>query len=347
MNDPLEFCVLSGDWGRWRKSCVVTAVAMPETHLILGGCGFMGRHVAILLAMQGHKVVLADRSPFAGEFPAAVRDRITWRSFSLEDAPWDEMIDGVSVVHHYAWASIPATANADPGADLASNVSPTLALLDAMQRRGPGNAPRLVFTSSGGTVYGRLQRVPVHEDHPLSPLNAYGAGKATAELYISTYSNLHGLDCRIARLSNPYGAGQNLARGQGAATTFLYRALNREPIVIWGDGEVVRDYIHVADAAAGLVALAQTPDTGTAHIFNIGSGQGVSLNAIVAELESELGRRLDVRREPARPYDVPVSVLDISLAQDFLGWSPQLTFSDGIRRTLSDLGRGNDLSSLG
>lgn len=265
---------------------------MIDTHLIIGGSGFIGRHVAVLLAQRGYDVVLADRAPPPMEFPAAVRDRISWRSLMMQEADWDELIDGVSVIHHYAWASIPATANADPIADIAGNLTPTLALLDAMQRRLPGKSPRLVFTSSGGTVYGRLQRVPVHEDHPLNPLNAYGAGKAAAEIYISAYSNLHGLDCRIARLSNPYGAGQNLARGQGAATTFLYRALNHEPIVIWGDGEVVRDYIHVADAAAGLVALALRPDIGTTHIFNIGSGQGVSLNAIVAELESELGRRL-------------------------------------------------------
>lgn len=321
---------------------------MLDTHLILGGCGFIGRHVAILLAQQGHDVVLADRAPAPRAFPADVRDHIIWRSLSLDGAVWDELIDGVAVVHHYAWTSIPATANADPVADLNGNVKPTLALLDAMQRLGAGKAPRMVFTSSGGTVYGRLQQVPVHEDHPLNPLNAYGASKAAAELYITASRNLHGLDCRIARLSNPYGAGQNLARGQGAATTFLYRALNHEPIAIWGDGEVVRDYIHVADVAAGLVALACRPDVpGTAHIFNIGSGQGVSLNAIITELEAELGRTLDVRREPARPYDVPVSVLDISLVRDLLGWSPQLTFSAGIKRTLADLGRGNGFSSLG
>ena len=319
---------------------------MPDTHLILGGCGFIGRHVAILLARQGHDVILADRAPSPAAFPADVSGRISWRLLSLADAVWDELIDGVSVVHHYAWASIPATANADPSADLDGNVKPTLALLDAMQRRG-ASAPRLVFTSSGGTVYGRLNQVPVQESHPLNPLNAYGAGKAAAELYISAYRNQNGLDCRIARLSNPYGAGQNLARGQGAVTTFLYRALNHEPISIWGDGEAVRDYIHVADAAAGLVTLACTPDApGAAHIFNIGSGQGVSLNGIINELEAELGRTLDVRREPARPYDVPVSVLDVSLVRDTLEWVPRLSFVEGIKRTLADLERGSDFSSL-
>lgn len=319
---------------------------MTGAHLLLGGCGFIGRHVALLLAQAGHSVILADRAPLPTGFPEAVRDRISWRSFELTNAGWDELLEGVDVVHHYAWATIPATANEDPSADVAGNVTPTIRLLEALCRRGEGQTPRLIFSSSGGTVYGRLNRIPVDEAHPLSPLNAYGAGKATAELYITAYRNQFGLDCRIARISNPFGAGQNLARGQGAATTFLARALSHEPIVIWGDGEVVRDYLHIADVAAGMVALATSPQVDAHHVFNIGSGQGISLNAIVMHIEAALGRRLEVRREPARPYDVPVSVLDISLMHDFLDWKPRLSFADGIRRTLSDLEQGNPFSTL-
>ena len=103
-------------------------------------------------------------------------------------------------------------------------------------------------------MYGKLRHVPVREDHPLAPLTAYGASKAAVELYLNHYRAVYGLDCRVARLANPYGAGQDLARGQGAATTFLHRALTGRAIDIWGDGEVVRDYIHISDAAAGLVA---------------------------------------------------------------------------------------------
>ncbi|WP_332116126.1 NAD-dependent epimerase/dehydratase family protein [Azorhizobium caulinodans] len=319
---------------------------MVEHHLILGGCGFIGRHVAILLARAGHKVILADRVPLSFGFDDDVAGSIAWRPFDLATADWDDLIAGIDVIHHYAWASIPSSANADPGADMKGNVLPTIALLDAMRARQEERKRRLVFSSSGGTVYGRLHRVPVREDHALNPLNAYGAGKAAAELYISTYSNLHGLDTRIARLSNPFGAGQNLARGQGAATTFLARAINNEQIVIWGDGEVVRDYVHIADAAAGLMALACANSVGASHTFNIGSGQGVTLNAIIAELETELGRPLDVRYEPARPYDVPVSVLDISAAHAALGWRPRFSFAEGIRLTLADLAAGHAFSSL-
>ena len=311
---------------------------------MLGGCGFIGRHVAVLLARLGHRVVLADRAVPSYAFPAELRARIAWAPFDMASAGWESLIEGAAVVHHYAWTTIPATANADPAADLAVNVGSTLALLDAMRRRA--DRPRLVFASSGGTVYGRLRHVPVHEDHPLAPITAYGVGKAAVELYLGHYRAIYGLDCRVARLANPFGAGQDLARGQGATTTFLHHALNRLPITIWGDGETVRDYIHISDAALGLVALARAPRLDGPWTFNIASGHGVSLNGIVAELEARLGRTLQVHREPGRPFDVPISVLDVSLARVALGWSPRLSFSDGMARTLRDLERRADLSTL-
>jgi UDP-glucose 4-epimerase len=283
--------------------------------------------------------------PPSQEFEPDIKQRIVWRAFHLGTAQWDEVIEDATVIHHYAWASIPASANENPALDLDANVMPTLGLLEAMRRKGK-NAPVLLFSSSGGTVYGRLRRAPVDEDHPLNPITAYGAGKAAAEMYINIYRHLYGLDCRIARLANPFGAGQDLSKGLGAVTTFLHRALTNQQIVIWGDGEVVRDYIHIADAASGLATLAVAPASGGSWLFNIGSGQGVSLNAIVTELEAHLGRRLDVRREPGRAFDVPVSVLDIARMRETLGWAPRLSFSEGIARTLTDLSHKTQNSSL-
>jgi UDP-glucose 4-epimerase len=312
-------------------------------HLILGGCGFIGRHVAVLLARLGHDVVLADRLEPDFSFPSDAAARISWRRLEFASADWDALLAEASVVHHYVWTSIPASANSNSIGDLTVNVGGTLALLEALRRRGGG---RIVFPSSGGTVYGRLQKVPVPEEHALAPITAYGASKATAEIYLELYRSLHGVDCRVARISNPYGAGQDIARGQGAVTTFLHRALNREPIVIWGDGEVVRDYIHVADVASALVVLALCPHLEEFHTFNIGSGVGISLNGIIAELERRLHRRFEVRRESARPFDVPVSILDISRARKILGWEPCLSFAEGIRRTMSDVASNAAFSEL-
>jgi UDP-glucose 4-epimerase len=306
---------------------------LTRSHLIIGGGGFIGRNVALQLSALGDNVLLAGRHPPAGEKLAGPAGRIPFELVELGSADWDRLVANVDVVHHYAWGSLPASANANPGGDLASNVGPLIAMLEALQRRGGG---RVIFSSSGGTVYGRPQQIPVQEDHALAPINAYGAGKATAEIYLTLFRRMHGMDCRIARISNPFGAGQNISRGQGAVTTFIHHALANEPINIWGTGAVVRDYIHISDAAKCLVNLANAPRHAE-HIFNIGSGVGVSLNDIVAELESCLGRTLNVKRTEPRPIDVPVSVLSIDRAREILGWAPEVSFAEGILKTLNDL----------
>jgi UDP-glucose 4-epimerase len=130
---------------------------------------------------------------------------------------------------------------------------------------------------------------------------------------------------RVARLANPFGAGQNLAKGLGAVTTFLHLALCQQPIVVWGDGEIIRDFIYISDVAAGLVELANAESTDGHWIFNIGSGQGTSLKGVIAELESKLGHRLDISYKEGRSFDVPVNVLDISLIREVLGWRPLMS----------------------
>ena len=314
---------------------------MGERHLILGGCGFIGRHVALLLARAGHRVTLADRVQPSHKPDEPAAELISWQYLELSSASWDELVADVDVVHHYAWGSLPATANANPLGDLLGNVGATVAMLDALARRGSG---RVVFASSGGTVYGRLDRTPVPEDHAVAPITAYGAGKATAETYLGVYRFLHGLDCRVARIANPYGAGQDLSRGQGAVTTFLHHAIAGQPITIWGTGEVVRDYIHISDVARGLVRLATAPEAAE-HVFNVGSGIGTSLNDIVRELEVQFGP-LAITRTETRPFDVPVSILDITRARRVLEWSPTLSFAEGIACTIEDLRRSQLFSTL-
>jgi UDP-glucose 4-epimerase len=316
---------------------------MQPHHLILGGGGFIGRHVALLLARAGHRVTIATRASPAFRFPTAVAGRIEQLGFEFNSADWDSLLMGVDVVHHYAWSSIPASANANPAGDLLANVGATLGLLDALKRRGEG---RIVFASSGGTVYGPLGSMPVNEDTQLAPITAYGASKATAEIYLQLYRKMHGLDCRIARISNPYGAGQDVRRGLGAVTTFVHHALTGKEIVIWGDGEIVRDYVHISDVATCLAQLACAPPSHKDFIFNVGSGVGISLNELVAELEMCLGRHLDVTRTGSRAFDVPVSVLAIDRARTMLQWSPRLSFAEGITLTLADLEANRLFSTL-
>jgi UDP-glucose 4-epimerase len=316
---------------------------MPQHHLILGGNGFVGRHVALLLARTGHCVTIVSRTPPAFSFPTEVASCIVQKELELASADWDDLVTGVDVVHHYAWGSTPASANANPTGDLLINVTATLGLLESLKRRGGG---RVVFSSSGGTVYGTLKRAPVSEDALLAPINAYGAGKATAEIYLKLYRALYDLDCRIARIANPYGAGQNVRRGVGAVNTFLHHALTGQPIVMWGDGEVIRDYIHISDVASCLVTLACAPLSDVDFVFNVGTGIGTNLNKIVTNIETVLGHCIRVTRTPARSFDVPISVLAIERARHVLGWSPRISFSDGIARTVADLRADRAFSTL-
>jgi UDP-glucose 4-epimerase len=316
---------------------------MGERHLIIGGCGFIGRNVAVALIEQGFHVTLADKENTFHYVQEKIRDLVRFDILEMNSADWDRAIDEYDVIHHYAWSSIHASANGNPLGDLISNVGSTISLLDAMKRRGAG---RLIFSSSGGTVYGRLAKVPVDEHHPLLPLNAYGAGKVSAEIYLGLYRSMHGVDCRIARIANPYGSGQNLSRGLGAVTNFLYQALHNKPITIWGSGETTRDYIHISDLVDALLKISLYPQN-SEYIFNIGSGIGTTLNQLVSEIERILDRKLDVNRTEDRLFDVPISILDIKRAERLLLWKPQLSLSQGLELTLKDFTTSTSKSADG
>ena len=286
-------------------------------------------------------MTLASRDPLDLDmFPRSL-GKILRKPFELASADWDDLLEGIDVVHHYAWSSTPASANANPAGDLLLNVTATIGLLEALRRRRSG---RLLFASSGGTVYGKVSSRAIEESSPLEPITAYGAGKVTAETYVKLFRSMHNVDCRIARIANPFGAGQNVERGVGAITTFLSRALSGQEITIWGDGGVVRDFIHVADAAAALVAMACAPRSDD-FVFNVGTGSGTSLNEVLSTLEQLMGRALTVKRVPSRSIDVPVNVLSIERIRRSYGWSPRLSFSDGIRATIDDIRSGRSIST--
>lgn len=296
--------------------------------MVVGAAGFIGRAVMLNLIEQGCSVV-AIAQPAHADILKSMRVEAVLSS--VEEADWASILRSGDIVHYYAWNSVPGSANDDPVRDMSTNVAPLIRLLEAMRRmEKPGT---LLFTSSGGTVYGKLKDVPVPESHPLAPVTAYGAAKAAAELYLNFYRQLYGLDCRIARLANPYGPGQNIAKGQGAVSIFMDRILRSQPLHVWGDGEAIRDYIHIDDAVRGLLAIARASTTATSWIFNLGSGRGLSVNALISHLRSISDLKVDVRYDSARKFDVPTSVLDISRARIELDWQPEIDFHTGLRRT--------------
>nr|WP_323690107.1 NAD-dependent epimerase/dehydratase family protein [Rhizobium sp. AN95] len=190
---------------------------------------------------------------------------------------------------------------------------------------------RIVFISSGGTVYGVPKTIPISEEHSTYPTSSYGITKLAIEKYLDLYRSLHGLEYVTLRLANPYGVGQRLDAQQGAIAVFLARALRGEEISIWGDGSVIRDYIYVDDAIDAMVRSVDVNIQGGC-VVNIGAGVGYSINEILSAIEKVTGRRTNKKYVEGRTYDVPANVLDISAAARLLGWTPKISLEEGLLR---------------
>lgn len=306
--------------------------------LVLGGNGFIGSHLVDKLLAKGHGVRVFDKYEEHYRRPLAGVD-YRFGDFGNRGLLADAL-DGIDTVFHLINTTLPKTSNDDPAFDVQSNVIETLFLLEQCVSRKVG---KLVFTSSGGTIYGRPAALPIAEDSPTEPECSYGITKLTIEKYLALFKHLHGLDYTIVRPSNPYGSRQNPAGIQGAISVFLGKVARNEPIEIWGDGEVVRDYIYVDDLAAGIyrAATMAAPE----RIFNLGSGAGHSLNQIVEVIRTVTGRDVRVEYRAKRAFDVPQIYLDIARARKSLDWTPVTSLEAGIGKTwqfIEELQRRND-----
>jgi UDP-glucose 4-epimerase len=297
--------------------------------LVLGGAGFIGSHLSVGLLQAGHRVRVFDRPHLDSlAFLARRGDCEILTGDFLNPQDLARALHGVEIVFHLVSTTLPQNSNENPRYDVETNLLGTLRLLQLCREHG---VRKVVFVSSGGTVYGVPKTIPVDEAHPTQPTCSYGIHKLAIEKYLHLEHMQHGLDYCVLRPANLYGERQRPDVAQGAVAVFLDRALGGKAIRIWGDGSVVRDYVYVGDAVgAFLKAMAYG---GEEKVFNIGSGTGTSLNQLVAEIQAALGRPLKVEYQPPRGFDVPVNILDSSLAGRLLGWSAGTTLAAGIRRT--------------
>lgn len=297
--------------------------------LVIGGNGFIGTHLVSALQREGMDVRVFDR------YPSKFVEPSTTVEYVIGDlgnhGALSEIVNDVDWVFHLAYTTLPKTSNDDPVYDVRSNLIDTIQLLQECSKAGVN---KFVFISSGGTVYGVPKSIPIKESHTTDPYCSYGITKLAIEKYLHLFYHLNGLDYVVLRVSNPYGEGQNPHGKQGAIGVFLGRLAKGESINIWGDGEVVRDYIYIEDVVTALLASARyRAQDEEPRVFNIGSGSGISLNELIAEIRQIAEVEVKVEYTPARALDVPVNVLDIGQAKAKLKWQPSVDLRQGLGRT--------------
>lgn len=291
---------------------------------VLGGRGFIGSALVRRLIGQGHSVRVFDQGPSAA---SSGHLQYFQGNFSEQES-FREVIAGCDTVVHLISTTLPNTSAGNALADVRGNLLPTLRLLEQMAQEG---IRRIVFPSSGGTVYGEARYLPIDEEHPTHPIVPYGATKLAIEKYMAIYRHAGTLDPVCLRISNPYGPGFRPDSPQGAIGAFLLKALRGEPIDIWGTGDIRRDYLFIDDLIDAMVVACQ-PD-GPCGTINVATGQGTSLNDILRITRETTGRDLQVRYHERRSFDVQDNWLCNAKAQQTLGWAPMTPLSEGIRRT--------------
>jgi UDP-glucose 4-epimerase len=293
----------------------------------MGGAGFLGSNLADALLDLGGIVRIFDRPgiPLYRRFNPS--EQIEWHPGDFNSvSDIEAAVEGCQIIYHLVSTTLPKSSNDDPIYDVESNVIGTLKLLEAALHAG---VRKVIFVSSGGTVYGIPKQVPITEDHSTNPMSSYGIGKLAIEKYLGLYHELHGLDYAVLRLANPYGKRQRVEAAQGAVAVFLHKAMIEQPVEIWGDGSVVRDYVYVSDVIQAMLKVLDY--NGNVRLFNIGSGSGKSLNEILSTIEIILNKPVSRIYKPGRVFDVPTSVLDIQRASQFLDWRPEVSFETGIK----------------
>lgn len=296
--------------------------------LIFGGSGFIGSHLADTLLRSGHEVTIFHQ-------PGASRKNISQIEKEVRIIEGEfynsgdiaKAVAGTHVVVHLISSTLPGSSLSNPIYDVQTNVLGSIDLFDHCVKAG---VQKVIFVSSGGTVYGIPQHIPINESHPLNPISPYGISKMAIEKYLGMYHYHYGLDNTVLRLSNPFGERQDSSRGQGVIAAWMHRISKGEPIEIWGDGSIVRDYIYIQDAVEA-IALAMFTSAAE-KVFNVGSGRGSSLSDLHLLLERQLEKSIAVKYQGGQHADVPSNILDISLIARTMGWHPRTDIEQGIKR---------------
>lgn len=295
---------------------------------MLGGGGFIGSNLVGSLLSSGYDVRVFDMIGFSKKnIREYLNDIEIIEGYFDDPFKIKEALSGIDYVYHLISTTVPSSSQLNPCYDVESNLIPTLNLLELIK---DSSVKKIIYLSSGGTIYGLPIYVPIKENHTTNPINSYGIVKKAIEDYLLLYNRLWNIEICIFRLSNPYGEKQNPKGIQGVIPVFLSKAINNEVIEVWGDGNVIRDYIYIKDVINIMVEALRikTPEI----VYNLGSGIGTSINDILNFIKENLEPNLVVNYSRGRSFDVPVNVLDITNLKKRFGVKECVTINDGIRK---------------
>ncbi|HEX6314327.1 MAG TPA: NAD-dependent epimerase/dehydratase family protein [Gemmatimonadaceae bacterium] len=308
---------------------------MTKRALVSGGAGFIGSHVADLLLEQGYQVEILDNlsSGRRENVPAgAVFHELDIGSADAARVVLEGRFD--ALFHLAAQIDVRRSVT-DPVLDARINILGSINLLEAV--RASGHTTRVIFSSTGGAIYGDFVPIPSVEDMPKDPESPYGIAKLSVELYLAYYGRVHQVDTVSLRYSNVYGPRQDPHGEAGVVAIFCNKVLKGEPLTVFGDGKQTRDYVFAGDVAranlAAAVATLPPPRQVDVRAFNIGTGRETSVNDLATTLKRAAGSDVPLQHLPARPGELPRSAVSNQKAMASLGWEPKVNLEDGLRMT--------------
>jgi UDP-glucose 4-epimerase len=297
---------------------------MPALRAIVtGGAGFIGSHLVDALVARGDEVVVVD------DLSSGKRENVNPKAgFEQRDIRAGFGAAGADVIFHLAAQADVQVSMHRPARDAEVNVVGTISVLEDAREAGTP----VVFTSTGGAIYGECDG-PASEDAPRDPISPYGIAKLCAEEYVRGWNRTHGMSNLVLRLANVYGPRQEAGLEGGVVAIFLERLARGEETVIFGDGAQTRDFVYVGDVVGALLAAVGR----VGGVFNVGTGVETTVLDLHRACVAVAGVGAEPRMEAARLGDVRRSVLDVSRAESGLGWRPEVSLEDGLRRTWSSL----------
>ena len=293
--------------------------------LVTGGAGFIGSNLVKKLILDKNEVVVIDdlSSGFISNISSI--DGVKYINGDIRNRKQvNDAIKGVEVVFHLA-ASVGNKRSIDfPLIDSQINVLGTLNILEACVKEGV----RKIVTSSSAGIFGELKTIPIKEDHPIDPDSPYGCSKLCEEKLCLSYSKLYDLEAVCLRYFNVFGPNQRFDAYGNVIPIFVYKMLHNEPIIVYGDGNQTRDFVHVNDVVQANINSANS--IGVSEAFNIASGNRISINDLIKLITKNYKKEVKIEYANKRPGDVMHSLADISFARDEINYNPSVDFEKGI-----------------